>query len=50
MTAQSKKLQQDLIDTLVPAMDHIRLVHGLLEDSVEQKMTFVCLPRLEVLT
>ncbi|KAG8892753.1 hypothetical protein FRB99_002461, partial [Tulasnella sp. 403] len=39
MAAQSKKLQQDLIDVLVPAMDHIRLIHGLIEDSVEAKYT-----------
>ncbi|KAG8909726.1 hypothetical protein FRC01_006755, partial [Tulasnella sp. 417] len=37
MSAKAKELQQDLIDTLVPAMDHIRIVHGLLEDTVEPK-------------
>jgi len=39
MTEEAKKLQQELIEALVPAMDHIRLVHGLLEDSVEGKLT-----------
>ncbi|KAG8946487.1 hypothetical protein FRC04_011663 [Tulasnella sp. 424] len=39
MSAKSKELQQDLIDTLVPAMDHIRIVHGLLENTVESKYT-----------
>ncbi|KAG9019558.1 hypothetical protein FRB90_000466 [Tulasnella sp. 427] len=39
MSAKSKELQQDLIDTLVPAMDHIRIVHGLLENTVEKKYT-----------
>lgn len=37
MSAKAKELQQDLIDTLVPAMDHIRIVHGLLENTVEAK-------------
>lgn len=39
MVVYSKDLQQDLVDTLVPAMDHIRLIHGMLESSVETKLT-----------
>ncbi|KAG9035282.1 hypothetical protein FRB95_011577 [Tulasnella sp. JGI-2019a] len=39
MTERSKDIQKDVADTLVPAMDHIRLIHGLLEDSVESKLT-----------
>ncbi|KAG8877704.1 hypothetical protein FRB98_006579 [Tulasnella sp. 332] len=38
MSAYSKDLQQELADTLVPAMDHIRLIHGMLESSVETKL------------
>ncbi|KAG8951083.1 hypothetical protein FRC03_012641 [Tulasnella sp. 419] len=35
MAAEAAKLQQELIETLVPAMDHIRLVHSHIDDTIE---------------